>query len=88
MSYQGATAIREIAEEIAQEINDAGYSVTVEQISSMLCESDVVPGDGYDVWIEWSDRKPGDLEEWPHLVYCSEVKVPGSAVQKDYRPIV
>ena len=57
----------------------------------MVAERDFSNGDedGHGCsWVEFADRAPGELEDYPHVVFCQiDENVPGAVTQKDYRPI-
>ena len=90
MSYQGTATISRIAEELADEIQSAGFDfVTPGMIASMLHESDVLSTRNWDCWVDWAACPVGQFgsEDYPHLVYCQQSAEPGSAVSRSYIPI-
>lgn len=88
MSFQGDETITRVARELSDEAKDRGYWIQPWQISSMICESDVISTKEWDCWMEFTDHVPGSIEDYPCLVYCTQETKPGSAVNRVYKPVV
>lgn len=84
MSFQGTATISRIAQELSEEFLSLGFNIDEAQIRKHLCESDVIPDDTWDVWIEVSGFIPGDIKRYPHLVFCTQENTPGAAVNRRY----
>ena len=88
MTYQGSATISRVAKEIAETANNCGYEwIESYHIRRLLCESDVISTDEYDCWVDFTDNVPGDLESYPHIVYCLQYYESGTALAKTYKPI-
>ena len=88
MSNQGAATISREANIILEELYSMGFKqVTFAEVGQLISESDVIGNDDYDCWVESADSAPGELENYPHIVYCVQSHEPGSVVAKTYKPI-
>jgi hypothetical protein len=88
MSYQGTATISRESTELSSVFHGMGFEwVTPEMVRLMLDESDVLSTEDYDAWVDAADSTPGDLERYPHIVYCVQSTDPGSAVAKTYKPV-
>jgi len=84
MSFQGTATISRISQELSEEFTSLGFDVNEAQIRRHLSESDVVPDNDWDVWVECTGFIPGELNRYPHLVFCTQENTPGSAVNRRY----
>lgn len=87
MSYQGTATISRVAQEIEEQLEGTEWEFLIPNVRSMIRECDVLPTDDYDSWVELSFQRPGDLEEYPHIVYCVCSYEPGAVTAKTYKPI-
>jgi hypothetical protein len=84
MSYQGLQTISRISQELSEELKSLGFDVCESKIRLHLSESDVIPDNNWDVWVEVAARGSGEILRNPQLVFCTQENTPGSATNRKY----
>lgn len=92
MTFQGTATVSRVTNELMDAFKSMGFEfnplVASASIRSMISESDVIGDRNTEAWVEAAASQPGDLEEYPHLVYCLlDLNNPGAVTAKTYRPV-
>ncbi|EKU97996.1 hypothetical protein Lepto7375DRAFT_7255 [Leptolyngbya sp. PCC 7375] len=89
MGYQGTKTISRTVETLIDEFKSMGFdNIDANILRDMISESDVVGSRDTDVWVEASASQSADLEEHPHLVYCTlDLDKPNAITERIYRAV-